>query len=106
MARIGDKWTTLALVALVEGPSRFGGLRRRLDGISQKMLTQTLRHLERDGLVLRTLYDERPVRVEYELTALGATLVPHVQALKLWAEHNWKAVEASQLAYDAIHSSD
>jgi len=103
MARIGDKWSTLAIVALSSGAKRFGELRRKLEGISQKMLTQTLRNLERDGLVLRTLYDERPLRVEYELTALGHTLIPHLVALKEWSERNWKAVERAQADFDQIH---
>lgn len=106
MARIGDKWSTLVVVALADGPHRFGELRRRLDGISQKMLTQTARNLERDGLVSRTLHDERPLRVEYDLTALGKTIVPHVKALKAWAERNWHAVEQAQSKYDTIHNAD
>ena len=106
MARIGDKWATLVLVALADGPHRFGELRRRLEGISQKMLTQTARNLERDGLVTRTLYDERPIRVEYELTSLGHTLVPQVHALKSWAEGNWKTVEQAQAQFDAVHRAD
>ncbi|MEL6363175.1 MAG: helix-turn-helix domain-containing protein [Pseudomonadota bacterium] len=101
---IGDKWSTLLLVALADGPLRFGGLRRRLDGISQKMLTQTARHLERDGLVSRTLYDERPIRVEYDLTNLGRSLLPHVRSLKDWAEQNWRSVEASHARFDETHS--
>ena len=104
LARIGDKWSTLLLVALADGPLRFGGLRRRLDGISQKMLTQTARHLERDGLVSRTLYDERPIRVEYDLTNLGRSLLPHVRSLKDWAEQNWRSVEASHARFDETHS--
>ncbi|MBO6689328.1 MAG: helix-turn-helix transcriptional regulator [Henriciella sp.] len=106
MARIGDKWATLVLVALADGPYRFGELRRRLDGISQKMLTQTTRNLERDGLVTRTLYDERPLRVEYELTSLGQTLVPQVKSLKSWAERSWHAVEQAQATFDAVHGTD
>ena len=106
MARIGDKWATLLFVALADGPHRFGELRRRLEGISQKMLAQTARNLERDGLVRRTLYDERPIRVEYELTSLGHTLVPHVYALKSWAEGNWKTVEEAQAQFDDIHRAD
>ncbi|MEL6858355.1 MAG: helix-turn-helix domain-containing protein [Pseudomonadota bacterium] len=106
MARIGDKWATLVLVALADGPHRFGELRRRLEGISQKMLTQTARNLERDGLVTRTLYDERPIRVEYALTSRGQTLVPHVVALKQWAEKNWNSVEQAQAAFDATHGGD
>lgn len=104
MARLGDKWATLMLVALADGPYRFGELHRRLEGISKKMLTQTARNLERDGLVSRTLYDERPLRVEYKLTVLGETIVPHVKALKAWAESYWKTVEAAQLEFDKAHN--
>ncbi|MCI5043788.1 MAG: helix-turn-helix transcriptional regulator [Aquisalinus sp.] len=103
MARIGDKWATLVIVALAGGPHRFGQLRRQLQGVSQKMLTQTLRNLERDGLVSRTLYDERPIRVEYQLTDLGHTLVPLVLGLKSWAEKNWKQVQKAHLKYDRHH---
>jgi DNA-binding HxlR family transcriptional regulator len=88
LARIGEKWAALVIVALAEGPLRFGALMRRLDGVSQKMLTQTLRSLENDGLLTRTLYDEMPLRVEYSLTPLGRSLVPHLAALKAWAEDN------------------
>jgi DNA-binding HxlR family transcriptional regulator len=101
LARIGEKWTTLALVWLDEnGPTRFGALQRRLEGVSQKMLTQTLRHLERDGLVERRLFDEMPLRVEYSLTGLGRTLVPLVRDLKAWAERHLHAIERSNAAYD------
>jgi DNA-binding HxlR family transcriptional regulator len=86
LARIGEKWSALAIVALADGPMRFGALRRRLEGVSQKMLTQTLRGLEQDRLITRTLYDEMPLRVEYRLTPPGETLVPLLQALKAWAE--------------------
>jgi DNA-binding HxlR family transcriptional regulator len=86
LARIGEKWTALAVVALADGPLRFGALLRRLEGVSQKMLTQTLRGLEQDSLLVRKLYDEMPLRVEYSLTPQGQSLVPHLQALKSWAE--------------------
>lgn len=88
-ARIASKWALLVLVGLKDGPVRFGALRRRLEGISQKMLTQTLRALEADGLVERHLYDEMPLRVEYELTASGRELVKHAVKLKKWAEQNF-----------------
>lgn len=100
LLRIGQKWTVLAMVALQSSPRRFGDLRRRLDGISQKMLTQTLRAMERDGIVQRQLHDERPIRVEYELTPLGRSLLPIVVALKHWAEERLPAIEASNRAYD------
>ena len=84
--RIGDRWTALIVGVLAERPHRFGELRRRVDGISQKMLTQTLRSLERDGLVSRTAFATVPVTVEYALTELGATLVPVLAAIRDWAE--------------------
>lgn len=89
--RLAEKWTLLAIAALAEGPLRFGALRRRLNGVTQKMLTQTLRKLEDDGLVHRELFDEMPLRVEYSLTEKGADLLPLVVALKKWAEMNFSA---------------
>jgi len=84
--RIGDRWTALIVGALAERPHRFGELRRRVGGISQKMLTQTLRSLERDDLVSRTVFPTSPVTVEYALTDLGETLVPVLAAIRDWAE--------------------
>lgn len=89
LARIAEKWALLVLVALEEGPTRFGALRRRIEGVSQKMLTQTLRALERDGLVTRHLHDEMPLRVEYALTDRGHELLPLAAQLKHWAEKNF-----------------
>ena len=100
LARVGQKWTVLAMVALCGEPTRFGDIKRRLQGVSQKMLTQTLRAMERDGLVERRLYDERPLRAEYALSPLGRGLLPLVSALKLWAEESLPTVEASNRAYD------
>ena len=90
LTRIAEKWTLLVLVALRDGPVRFGALRRRVEGVSQKMLTQTLRALEGDGLVTRHLYDEMPLRVEYELTKRGRSLLPLADQLKRWAETNYE----------------
>jgi DNA-binding HxlR family transcriptional regulator len=84
--RIGDRWTALIVGVLSEGPHRFGELRRAVEGISQKMLTQTLRSLERDGLVSRRAYATVPVTVEYALTPLGETLVEVLAAVRDWAE--------------------
>ena len=98
---VADRWTTLIIDLLAEGPQRFGALRRRIGGISQKMLTQTLRTLERDGLVTRTVTPSVPVRVDYELTELGASLLPVLRALKLWAESNIERVLAARDDYDA-----
>ena len=83
--RIGDRWTVLIIGALDSGPRRFGALAARVGGISQKMLTQTLRSLERDGFVTRTVYPEIPPRVEYELTPLGRSLQVPLHALEQWA---------------------
>jgi len=98
--RIGDKWTALIMGVLEEGPRRFSEIQRRIGGISQKMLTQTLRNLERDGLVTRTVYPEVPPRVEYELTPLGETLTDALATIRHWAESNIDAVVEAQQSYD------
>ncbi|MGF1427016.1 winged helix-turn-helix transcriptional regulator [Kitasatospora sp. LaBMicrA B282] len=99
--RISDKWVSLLLVALADGPQRYSDLARRIAGVSQKMLTQTLRTLERDGLVVRTMTAAVPVRVDYELTDLGHGLRPLVAAVKVWSEANFEAIEAARQRYDA-----
>lgn len=100
MDRIADKWTLLVIATLYDGRLRFTELQRRIPGISQRMLSLTLRHLERDGLATRTVHAEVPPRVEYELTDLAATLIPHAVALADWAvEHN-PTIEAHRTAYD------
>lgn len=86
IARLAEKWTMLVIVALEDGPHRFGAVRRRVEGVSQKMLTKTLRKLEQVGLVTRTVYHEMPLRVEYDLTVLGRDLLPLIGAIKEWAE--------------------
>lgn len=97
--RIGDRWTALILGTLESGPLRFSEVARRIEGISQKMLTQTLRALERDGLVTRTVYAEVPPRVEYELTALGRSLREPLRALEAWATtHMPDVLDARQRA--------
>ena len=98
--RIADKWTVLILGLLGGGPRRFSGLQRGIDGISQKMLTQTLRELERDGLVSRTVYPEVPPHVEYDLTALGRTLSEPITAVSRWAQEHISEVTVSQQIYD------
>lgn len=98
--RIGDRWTTLVVLLLSERPMRFSELGRALEGISQKMLTQTLRGLERDGLATRTVHAEVPPRVEYELTALGRSLIEPLGALDAWARANIDDVLAARSAYD------
>jgi DNA-binding HxlR family transcriptional regulator len=98
--RIGDRWTALIVGLLAERPHRFGELRRRIGGISQKMLTQTLRSLERDGLVTRSVLPTVPVTVEYTLTPLGETLVPVLAAIRDWAEDHIAAVLAARATND------
>src|SRR5881394_1663298 len=96
LARVGDKWTVLVVTVLGEGPKRFNELRRALGSISQRMLTLTLRGLERDGLVTRTVFPSIPPHVEYELTRLGHSLLEPVSRLGLWARHNRAAIEAAR----------
>ncbi len=101
LALIGEKWVSLIIGALESNVMRFGELKRVCDGISQKMLTQTLRKLERDGLVIRTLYPHTlPIKVEYQLTKLGKSLLPIVQAAKSWAEENLHPIEENRVLYD------
>jgi DNA-binding HxlR family transcriptional regulator len=104
--RIGDRWTVLIIGVLGDGDARFSELRRNIEGISQKMLTQTLRGLERDGLVTRTVYPEVPVRVEYALTHAGRTLLEPLSALREWAIEHLGDVSASQTAYDHRDDAD
>lgn len=100
--RIADKWTVLVITLLSGGtPRRFNELRRNIEGISQKMLTQTLRVLERDGLVVRTLYAEVPPRVEYALTPLGVTLCDPIAQLGEWARVHVDEIKQAQVAFDA-----
>lgn len=99
--RIADKWTTLVIGLLESRPRRFSELKREVEGISQKMLTQTLRELERDGLVTRTVYAQVPPRVEYELTPLGQTLREPIAAIRHWAEANINEVVDAQAVYDS-----
>jgi DNA-binding HxlR family transcriptional regulator len=98
--RIADKWTVMIVVRLAQRTMRFGELRRDIGGISQKMLTQTLRGLERDGLVSRRVHAEVPPRVEYSLTPLGRTLVDILAQVKQWAEGNIEAILRAQRAFD------
>lgn len=97
---LADKWFCLILSALADGPMRHAELRRRIAGVSQKMLTQTLRTLERDGFVTRTVTPSVPVRVDYELTDLGRDIRPVMQAIKDWAEHNMGEVIAARANWD------
>jgi DNA-binding HxlR family transcriptional regulator len=97
---LSDKWVTLVLTALADAPRRYSELSRTIAGVSQKMLTQTLRTLERDGLVTRTITASVPVRVDYRLTPLGRTLLPVVRAIKEWSETHISEVHAARATYD------
>jgi DNA-binding HxlR family transcriptional regulator len=99
--RVADKWAVLVLGLLMDEPVRFNQLRRIIEGISQKMLSQTLKSLERDGLVSRKAIATVPVTVEYAITPLGKTLAVPMEALRLWAEAHIDQVTASQRRYDA-----
>jgi len=101
LSRIGDKWSVMVVGQLSDGPVRFNTLKRDIGGISQRMLTLTLRNLERDGLVTRTMYPEIPPRVEYELTPLGRTLLPAINALWDWTVTHHADIVEARLDYDA-----
>jgi DNA-binding HxlR family transcriptional regulator len=96
LARIGDKWTVMVVGALSKGPIRYNEIRRRVEGISQRMLTLTLKGLEQDGLVTRTMYPTIPPRVDYELTELGRKLIGPLRALAEWARENRPAMLAAR----------
>lgn len=98
--RIGDRWTVLVVVALADGKLRFSQLRTRIEGITPKVMTQTLRALERDGLVTREVFAEVPPRVEYELTALGRDLLAPIGAIRDWSEQHAARITANRDAYD------
>ncbi len=100
LARIANKWTALIVIALGEKRLRFGDIAATVQGISGKVLTDTLRALERDGIVSRHAFAEVPPRVEYELTPLGRTLSEPLSALRTWAESHFDEVQASRAAYD------
>jgi DNA-binding HxlR family transcriptional regulator len=105
LSRIGDKWTIQIVMALEPAPKRFSELRRGVGGISQKMLTLTLRGLERDGLVTRTVYPTKPPSVEYALTELGAQMVVPVTALGGWVIDNLPRIEEARQRFDAASGS-
>jgi DNA-binding HxlR family transcriptional regulator len=98
--RVGDKWSVFIVGTLGDGPQRFNELRREIEGISQRMLTLTLRGLERDGLVRRTITPSIPPRVDYELTKLGQTLLEPVLALAKWAEKHRYEIHEARARYD------
>ena len=100
LSRIGDKWTVLVVQTLGAGPKRFNELRREIPSVSQRMLTLTLRNLERDGLVNRTVTPTIPPRVDYELTELGQSLQKPICGLATWAMENVEAIHAAQARFD------
>ena len=104
LQRVGDKWTVLVVGKLGAGPLRFNDLRAAVGGISQKMLTTTLRGLERDGFVTRTVFPTIPPRVDYELTELGHELLVPVGALGEWARRNTVRVQAAREKFDGVHA--
>ncbi|MEU8975522.1 helix-turn-helix domain-containing protein [Streptomyces monashensis] len=101
--RIGDKWSVLVIVELASGPRRFRELQRAIDGISQRMLTLTVRRLERDGLVLRTVYPTVPAQVDYRLTETGASLTHLVKALTDWSLAHRAVIAEARHRYDQAH---
>ena len=104
LARVGDKWTVLVVAELGNGALRFNEIRRALGSISQRMLTLTLRALERDGLVVRTVFPTIPPRVEYELTKLGRSLLEPVSGLGLWVRRNRQAIQDARRRFDAART--
>ena len=100
LARVGDKWTILVVGELGQGPRRFNEIRKALGSISQRMLTLTLRGLERDGLVTSTVFPTIPPKVEYELTALGRSLLVPVSGIGLWARQNRAAIQEARQRFD------
>lgn len=106
LARVGDKWSVLIVALLGAGPRRFSEIKRMVGGISQRMLTLTLRGLERDGLVTRTVFPTIPPRVDYELTDLGRSLWEPVEALGAWARTHQPQIEAARRRFDERAAAD
>jgi DNA-binding HxlR family transcriptional regulator len=102
--RVGDKWSVLVVALLGDGKKRFSELGRTIEGISQRMLTLTLKGLERDGLITRTMYPTIPLRVEYELTKLGRSLLIPITGLGDWASQNRERIQTARERYDAENS--
>jgi len=103
LTRVGDKWSVMVIVCIQDGPRRFNEIKRGIEGISQQMLTRTLRGLERDGLVTRTIMPTSPPQVEYALTGLGRSLSKPVLALGQWACEHIDQVDEAQLRFDERH---
>ena len=99
--RVGDKWTVMVVGVLSDGPQRFNTILRTIGGVSHRMLTLTLRGLERDGLVTRTVYPTIPPKVEYELTGLGSSLIAPLRTLAAWGRKNRSAIEEARVQFDA-----
>jgi DNA-binding HxlR family transcriptional regulator len=106
LQRVGDKWSMYVIDLLGQGTMRFSELHRSIDGITARMLTVTLRGLERDGIVTRTIHPVIPPRVEYDLTPMGLTLLDAIGQLVTWADSHLPEISAAQAAYDAKHSAD
>ncbi|MFF4489597.1 winged helix-turn-helix transcriptional regulator [Streptomyces sp. NPDC001544] len=106
LGRLSDKWVSLVVAALSTGPMRYSDLGRKIAGVSPKMLTQTLRTLERDGILSRTVTPSVPVRVDYELTPLGRSLAVLLTAVKGWAETHFDEVRAARERYDTETPAD
>jgi len=106
LARVGDKWSVLIISVLGDGPKRFNEIKRMVVGISQRMLTLTLRGLERDGLVTRTVFPTIPPRVDYELTDLGRSVWQPVEALGSWARDHLAEIEAAKSRFDERNKTD
>ncbi|WP_428926977.1 winged helix-turn-helix transcriptional regulator [Marinibacterium sp. SX1] len=104
--RVGDAWSVLVILELSRGPCRFNALRRVIDGISQRMLSVTLRHLERDGLLTRTVLPSAPPQVEYALTDRGLSLHAAIGTLNDWAERNQPGIRESRATFDARQSDE
>ena len=104
LARVGDKWTVYIVRLLANGPMRFSEIRRAVSAISQRMLSLTLRGLERDGLVTRTVTPSIPPRVDYELTAKGLTLIEPLKALGAWAIDNRDYIESARIKFDLANA--
>ena len=102
LSLVGDKWTVMIVMVLREGPTRFNALKRTVGGISQQMLTRTLKALERDGMVTRTVHPTVPPQVEYELTALGHSLSEPVMQLGTWAGEHLGEIEFNRARYDGV----
>ncbi len=100
LARVGDKWSVLVVMLLKDGPRRFNEIKRMVGGISQRMLTLTLKGLERDGMVTRTVFPTIPPRVDYELTDLGRSLSEPVMALGTWAQAHMEEIDTARARFD------